>query len=92
MFGDLPSGEIFHVDADDLPDGGNDAIRRVLLNDDGEAKTLLELIREKNAEQGRGAAGRADLRLGSGPGGRVFLLNKHDGTLREIVGGGGAGR
>lgn len=85
LFGDLPSGEIFHVDADDLPDGGQDAIRRVLLNDGGEAKTFLELIRERNAEQGREAAGRADLRLGSGPDGRVFLLNKHDGTLRELV-------
>ena len=30
LFGDMPSGELFHVSADDLPKGGQDAIRRVL--------------------------------------------------------------
>ena len=30
-------------------------------------------------------AGRADLRFGTGPNDRVFLLNKADGTIREIV-------
>ena len=29
--------------------------------------------------------GRVDLRMALGPEGRVFLLNKHDGTLRAIV-------
>ena len=28
LFGDMPSGELFHVSADDLPKGGQDAIRR----------------------------------------------------------------
>ena len=53
LFGDMVSGEVFHVPADDLPAGGQAPIRRVLLKHRGEAKTLLELIREKNAEQGR---------------------------------------
>ena len=30
LFGDMPAGEMFHVSADDLPKGGQDAIRRVL--------------------------------------------------------------
>lgn len=86
LFGDLPTGEIFHVSADDVPDGGQDAIRRVLLDDgSGEAKTLLQLVQEKNEAQGREPAGRVDLRMAAGPDGRVFLLNKHDGTLRAIV-------
>jgi len=42
------------------------------------------LIREKNAAQGRPAAERADLRFGTGPDDRVFLLNKQDGVVREL--------
>ena len=87
LFGDLPSGEIFHLDADNLPNGGQDAIRRVLLNDGGEARTLLQLIQAKNREQGKDAATRADLRFGTGPDGQVFILNKQDGTIRKLVAG-----
>lgn len=86
LFGDLPTGEIFHVDANDLPDGGQNAVRRVLLdNGSGKARTLLELVEEKRKTQGRSSAGRVDLRFGSAPGGRIFLLNKHDGVLRLLV-------
>lgn len=85
LFGDFPSGEIFYISADNLPEGGQDAIRRVLLRDGGESKTLLQLIREKNAEQGRELATRSDLHFGTGPDGRLFVLNKQDGVIREIV-------
>jgi hypothetical protein len=85
LFGDNPSGEVFHVSADDPPRGGQDQVRRVLLNDDGAAKTLLQLIQEKNVEQGRTLATRADLRFGWGPGGQVFLLNKRDGVIRMLT-------
>lgn len=85
LWGDLPSGEIFHVHADRLPDGGQDGIGRILLREGGQAKTLLQLVQEKNAEQGKPPAERTDLRFGSGPDGRVFLLNKHDGTIRLLV-------
>lgn len=85
IFGDNPSGEIFYVDADSLPNGGQEAIRRILFNDKGQQKTLLQLIREKNAAQGKAAAPRADLRLGMGPQARLFVLNKRDGIVREIV-------
>jgi hypothetical protein len=85
LFGDNPSGEIFHVNADNLPSGGQDAIRRILFDDNGTAKTLLQLIQEKNKSQGRTPATRADLRFGPGAEGRVFVLNKADGTIRVFV-------
>jgi hypothetical protein len=85
LFGDNPSGEVFYVHADKLPDGGQDAIRRVLFNDNGTPKTLLQLIREKNGTQGKTQATRADLRFGAGPDGQVLLLNKRDGTIRLLV-------
>lgn len=85
IFGDNPSGEIFYVNADDLPQGGQDPIRRILFNDKGEAKTLLQLIREKNATQGRPPASRVDLRFGQGNDGRIFVLNKQDSVVRELV-------
>ena len=85
IFGDNPSGEIFYVDADNLPKGGQDAIRRVLFVDKGANKTLLQLIKEKNAAQGKPEAPRADLRMGIGPQGQIFILNKRDGVIRAIV-------
>ena len=85
LFGDNPSGEVFHVSADDVPDGGQDPIRRVLFNHEGETKTLLQLIQEKNRAQGRDPTGRADLRFGTGPDGQIFLLNKRDGVVRRLV-------
>ena len=85
LWGDLPSGEVFHVPADGLRGGGQAAIRRVLFRDGGETKTLLELVQARNADQGREPTFRADLHFGRGPGGRVFLLNKWDGVIREIV-------
>jgi glucose/arabinose dehydrogenase len=85
LFGDVPSGEIFHVSADNPPRGGHAEIRRVLLNHNGQPKTLLELIQEKNTQQGKQPAARADLRFGIGPDGQVFLLNKADGIVRLLV-------
>jgi hypothetical protein len=85
IFGDNPSGEIFYVDADNLPKGGQDAIRRILLNDNGVSKTHLQVIKEKNAVQGRNPATRADMRFGEGPDGQIFLLNKRDGTIRILI-------
>ena len=89
LFGDNPSGEVFHVSADEPPEGGQAPIRRVLLNDGGEAKTLLQLIQQKNQQQGWPPASRADLRFGSGPDAQVFLLNKRDGIVRLLVPDGG---
>jgi hypothetical protein len=85
LWGDNPSGEVFHVSADDPPQGGSTVLGRVLFDDGGEAKTLLQLIREKNDAQGRQPATRADMRFGSGPEGQIFLLNKADGVIRLLV-------
>jgi glucose/arabinose dehydrogenase len=85
LFGDLPSGEIFHMSGDDPPRGGQAGIRRVLLQHNGQLKTLLELIQEKNTQLGKQPADRADLRFGTGRDGQVFLLNKGDGVVRLLA-------
>ena len=85
IFGDNPSGEVFYFSADTLPRGGQDSIRRILFMHNGVAKTLLEIIKEKNAAQGKPPVTRADLRFGTGPNSQIFLLNKRDGTIRTIV-------
>jgi hypothetical protein len=57
----------------------------VLFDDNGTSKTLLQLIQEKNTAQGEKPADRADLRFGEGPDGKIFILNKRDGTIRMLV-------
>jgi len=84
IFGDNPSGEIFYVDADKLPKGGQN-FHRILFNDKGQSKTLLQLVQDKNTQQGTQPAMRADLRMGVGPNGQLFILNKHDNTIRLLV-------
>ena len=76
---------MFYVSADKLPTGGQDADSPGAVRHSGAPKTLLQLIQEKNAAQGKTPATRADLRFGTGPDGRVFLLNKADGVIRELV-------
>jgi glucose/arabinose dehydrogenase len=85
IFGDNPSGEIFYVSADKLPNGGQDSIRRILFNDKGQTKTLLQLVKEKNVAQGKPPSTRVDLRFGEGANGEIFILNKRDGVIRQIV-------
>lgn len=86
IFGDNPSGEVFYVNADMLPaNGGQDAIRRILFDEGGETKTLLQLVQEKNVKQGKAKATRVDLRFGVGPDSQVFVLNKRDGTIRLLM-------
>ena len=86
VFGDMPSGEVFHVSADTVPNGGQDAIRRVLfVTAPGAApRPVLEIIQEKNRAQGKPAAQRADVRLNMTAAGRIFLLNKADGVIRVL--------
>jgi glucose/arabinose dehydrogenase len=85
IFGDNPSGQIFYVNADNLPNGGQAAVRQILFNDKWTRKTLLQLITEKNTQQKREPAARADLRFGEGPQGQIFVMNKRDGVIRLIV-------
>jgi Glucose / Sorbosone dehydrogenase len=83
LFGDNPSGEVFYLNADKLPSGGQ-AFHRVLFNDKGESKTFLQLVKEKTAGSTRSVI-RADLRMGVGPKGQLFLMDKYDGTIRLLV-------
>jgi hypothetical protein len=88
IFGDNPSGEVFYVNADALPKGGQE-FRRVLFTDAAaatatEPKTLLQIIQQKNEQQGKKPATRVDLRMGMGPNGQLFLLNKRDGVIRLV--------
>jgi hypothetical protein len=85
LFGDNPSGEILYFNADQTPSGGQDPIRRVLLNHNGAARTFLQVISDKRQSLGRNSAMRADLRFGTGHDNRVFLLNKQDNTIRLLT-------
>jgi glucose/arabinose dehydrogenase len=86
IFGDMPSGEMFYVSADQLPRGGQDPIRRVLfVTAPGETpRKFLEIIRAKNTSQGKQPATRADMRFDMTSSGQIFVLNKADGTIRVI--------
>jgi glucose/arabinose dehydrogenase len=86
LFGDNPSGELFYFDADNVPKGGSGGIHRVMLRvAGGQPTNLMALIKETNVKQGKPAASRADLRFGAASDGRVFLLNKADGTIRVLT-------
>lgn len=86
LFGDMPSGEIFHVNADNPPRGGQDPIRRVLFTTDGNntPRPLLPIVQEKNKAQGKTAAARTDMRFYAGAAGQIYVLNKADGVIRVI--------
>lgn len=85
IFGDNPSGEIFYVDADNLPKGGQDSIRRVLFDDKGTTRTVLQLIQEKMQSQGKTPPTRVDLRINLGQQGKIFIMNKFDGVIRVML-------
>jgi glucose/arabinose dehydrogenase len=86
LFGDMPSGEIFHVSADNPPRGGQDPIRRVLFTADGNTtpRPLLAIVQEKNKAQGKTPAIRTDMRFYASAAGQIFVLNKADGVIRVI--------
>ena len=85
LFGDNPSGEIFYIDADHLPNGGQDAIRRVLFNDKGTGQDAAATHQGEERRAGKPPANRADLRFGQGPNGEIFIMNKRDGVIRLLV-------
>lgn len=85
VFAELASGELFYVSADQVPEGGQDPIRRILLKDNGSNKNALEIIQNKNESQGKDPAYRADVRLAHTTDGKLFLLNKRDGVIRLLT-------
>jgi hypothetical protein len=85
LFGELTLGELFYVDADKRPNGGQDAIRRVLFDDgSGEHKTLLQIVREKYLARELEPPTRTDMRIGMGMNGEIYLINKYDGIVRRL--------
>lgn len=85
VFAELASGELFYVSADQVPEGGQDAIRRILLKDNDANKTALDIIQAKNESQGKDPAYRADVRLAHTKDGKLFMLNKRDGVIRLLT-------
>lgn len=77
--------KFFYVDADNLPNGGQDPIRRVLLDNGTGAKTVLQLIQENNRQQNREIAPRADTRIDEGPNKQLYILNKGDSIIRKLT-------
>ncbi len=86
LTGDFPSGVPLYLDVSDpTPGSGADPFAELILIDidgSGEAVELFTLIDDAN---GPGSLSRADLRWSIGTDGRVFLLNKQDGIIRELV-------
>ena len=96
FFGDFANspGPIFAVHVSDLVEredlsaiasfsGGRLApFEEVRIRDGGVDKTFRTFLRDAT---GNAALNRTDLRLSEGPGGEIYVLNKQDGWVREVV-------
>jgi len=88
-------GPIFAVPVDDiverndftnianLDDGRLSPFVEVRIHDGGVDKDFRQFLRDANANP---SLSRTDTRWGVGPSGEIFILNKHDGMVRRIVG------
>ena len=87
LAGDFPNGILLYLDVDNDPlDGGQDGLFELgLVDDDGNDVRLIDLINEERAVNGLGSVTRADLRYSLGTGGQVFVTNKQDGVIRQLV-------
>jgi glucose/arabinose dehydrogenase len=76
VFGDLASGALFYADANSLEAGTQTPISRLRIFYHGaEVPTLAVILK----------SGRADLRLGLGEDGEIYVLTKTDGGIRKIA-------
>ncbi len=80
LFADFPTGGAYTIDADQLPNGGQEPISELRLRQNGVESSFLDMIRQVNP-----SAGRADLRFGTDAVGDVYFLNKQDGIIRRVV-------
>ena len=80
LFGDIARGRVFFIDADSLPDGGQDPITELRLRYRGTEMSFLNIIRIITP-----SASRTDLRFGSDAVGAIYLLNKQDGIVRKLT-------
>ena len=80
VFSDFVNGVPYTLDADNLPNGGQDAITQLRLRVNGTEMSFLDIIHQVNA-----AATRADLRFGTDTQQNIYFLDKQDGVIRRIV-------
>ena len=87
VISDFPTGIIFILDVDNDPlDGGQDGLRVLQLIDEKlNPTTFVQLINKARALRGLPPVDRTDLRFGSNTPGEVYILNKHDGTVRRLA-------
>jgi glucose/arabinose dehydrogenase len=75
IFGDLASGALFYADAQSLEAGKKTAIFRLRIFYRGAETKMSGVL----------GSDRADLRLGLGEDGEIYVLTKTDGAIRKIV-------
>jgi hypothetical protein len=91
LSGDFPAGVPLHIDVSGGPPAersGVDPFAELILVDvdgSGLPVELLQLINDTRDANGINDSSRADLRWSLGIDGRVFLTNKKDGVIRELV-------
>ena len=84
---DFPTGLFFALNVDTgTLNGGQSELRQVRLRSPaGQTLPFISFINAARAVRGLGTSSRADLRFGVNTPGRVFLINKHDGIVRELT-------
>lgn len=65
----------FHVDVEQLINGKQATISELRLFDQGQEKTILEILEQS----------RSDVRFGTDEAGELYITNKRDGIVRKIV-------
>ncbi len=80
LFSDFVNGVPYTLDADNLPNGGQDGITQLRLRVNGTELSFLDIIHQVNA-----SATRADLRFGTDAQANIYFLDKQDGVIRRVV-------
>ena len=79
VFGDIRTGRLFCVKADDLRQGSQAPVEELVIRRNGNPVTLISLFPTSRP--------RADLRFGQDEAGEIYVLTKQDGVIRKIVAG-----
>ena len=91
LSGNFPTGAALYIDVSSGPPAERSGVdpfaELVLIDVDGTGLPvdLLEIINDTRAANGISSSSRADLRWSRGIDGRVFLTNKKDGVIRELI-------
>ena len=79
VFGDIRTGRLFCVKADDLRQGSQAPVEELVIRRNGNPVPLISLFPTSRP--------RADLRFGQDEAGEIYVLTKQDGVIRKIVAG-----